>query len=284
MSSETIDRVIDEIAVAIPEIASTFRSVTRETDERNPSGERQLLADRRADDVLFDRLSSVAGVGSYVSEERSDPVDCGDGVTVAIDPLDGSSNLESNNPVGTIFGIYDAPPPPPASSIQAGGYVLFGPNTTMVRATTESVLGYHIDDDGRLHSTGTLSVPPEPAVYGFGGSRTDWSPQLRSVIDELDSTLKLRYGGSFVGDTNRVLHRGGVFGYPALTSRPSGKLRLLFEAIPIGFVFEQAGGRSSDGSGSIMEVTPTEIHQRSPIFVGSPEPIDRIEEALCELS
>jgi len=124
-------------------------------------------------------------------------------------------------------------------------------------------------------------MPDDPVVYGFGGRVPDWTDAFRSYVGEVEGDrLKLRYGGAMVADVNQVLTYGGIFGYPMLTDRPDGKLRLQFEGLPIAHIVEAAGGRSSDGTRSVLEAEPSALHERTPLFVGSTEYIDRLEAAL----
>jgi fructose-1,6-bisphosphatase I len=207
---------------------------------------------------------------------------------VAIDPLDGSSNLRSNNAMGTVVGIYDAPLPASGRDLVAAGYVLYGPITTMVVAdeagVREEVVERAPEGDGVERSVveGDLTLPATPTVYGFGGRVPDWSADFRAYARAIEDDLKLRYGGAMVGDVNQVLTYGGVFAYPALRSAPEGKLRLQFEANPIAYIVERAGGASSDGAGSILDVEPEAVHQRTPLYVGNEALIERLEAAVDE--
>ncbi|SEW00381.1 class 1 fructose-bisphosphatase [Natrinema salifodinae] len=285
------DPVVEEVVATISRSATEIRQglIGRRgtVDGENPSGETQAEADVWADELLGDRLASIDGVGQYASEERPDVVDCGDdpatsdAYAVAVDPLDGSSNLKSNNAMGTIFGVYDAALPARGETLVAAGYVLYGPITTLVIATDETVAEYELSGGERRLVERDVTVPEEPVVYGFGGRVPDWPDDFRAYAREIERELKLRYGGALIGDVNQVLTYGGTFGYPALESRPAGKLRLQFEGNPIGYVVEQAGGRSSDGERSLLAVEPDELHDRSPLHVGNDELIDRLEAALA---
>ncbi len=277
----TARSVLDAVADTAPEIrAGLSERRTVEAGAENPSGETQMAADVRADRLLEERLTAIDGVGWYASEEREDPVDCGDGLSVAVDPLDGSSNLESNNAMGTIVGVYDAPLPASGRDLVAAGYVLYGPITTMVVAAggtvTESVLR---SDDARVLRA-DVTLPDDPVVYGFGGRVPDWPDDFAAYVREVETELKLRYGGAMVGDVNQVLTYGGVFAYPALQSRAEGKLRLQFEGNPMAYVLETAGGASSDGQRSLLDVEPGALHQRVPVHLGNEELIARLEDAV----
>lgn len=284
---DVVRDVVDVIVRTAPEIRRGLvgRRGTVDGDE-NPSGETQAEADVWADELLCDRLSALEGIAQYASEERAEVVDCGssssptDGLSVAVDPLDGSSNLVSNNPMGTIFGVYDAPIPAQGRDLVAAGYVCYGPVTTMVLATDDGVAEYELADDGPTTLREDVRLPGEPTVYGFGGRVPDWPAEFRTYAREIESELKLRYGGAMIGDVNQVLTYGGIFAYPALESRPEGKLRLQFEANPIAYIVEHAGGASSDGEKSLLDVEPTGIHQRVPVHLGNTELIDRLEAQL----
>ncbi len=125
-----------------------------------------------------------------------------------------------------------------------------------------------------------MTLPDDPTVYGFGGRVPDWPEAFTAYAREVEDELKLRYGGAMIGDVNQVLTYGGVFAYPGLESRPEGKLRLQFEGNPMAYIIESAGGRSSDGETSILDVTPEDLHQRVPLHIGNAELIDRLESAL----
>jgi len=286
--TQAVDEVVDTVAETAPEIAAGLRGRREAVDEHNPSGERVTAADVWADERLVGRLSAVDGVGELASEEREGVVDCGEGLAVALDPLDGSSNLASNNLLGTVFGVYDAALPAPGTAIVAAGYVLYGPITTMVVARDGRVREYELlgaagddDADGRRLVDDDLRLPAEPTVYGFGGRVPDWPEAFERYVRGVETELKLRYGGAMVGDVNQVLQYGGVFAYPGLRSRPEGKLRVQFEAAPVAYVVETAGGRSSDGERSLLQVDPEDLHGRTPVHVGNAELVDRLERALA---
>jgi len=277
-----VDAVVDAIASTAPEIRAGLRGRREAVDGDNPTGDTQYAADVWADERFADRLTAVDGVGAYASEEREAVVDCGDGVSVALDPLDGSSNLRSNNAMGTVFGVYDGDLPAPGRDLIASGYVLFGPITTMVVARDGTVGEYEVTEDGRRTLETDLELPEDPVVYGFGGRVPDWTDGFSGYARAIESELKLRYGGAMIADVNQVLTYGGVFAYPGLQSRPEGKLRLTFECAPIAHVVETAGGASSDGSGSVLDVDPDALHQRTPLHVGNEALIDRLETTLAD--
>ena len=277
--TDSIEAVVDIVAETAPEVQSGLAGRRVYDSDENPSGERQLEADVYADELLAERLLDIEAVGSYASEERQDVLKSEGRLHVACDPLDGSSNLKSNNAMGTLFAVYEEPLPAPGSALVAAGFVLFGPITTMVVAR-EGTVSEWVIDDGRELIDDDLRLPEEPTVYGFGGRVPEWTDAFAGYVDEVEGELKLRYGGAMIGDVNQVLTYGGVFGYPGLRDRPEGKLRLLFEGHPIGYIVESAGGASSNGERSLLSCDPDGLHERTPVFVGDESYVDRMEAAL----
>ncbi|PSQ61054.1 MAG: fructose-bisphosphatase class I [Halobacteriales archaeon SW_8_66_22] len=277
-----IEAVFDVVARTAADARNAFAQRRSYHDQENPSGDEQLAAELYADELLEERLLAVDGIASYASEERENVATADAGrepaYHVTCDPLDGSSNLKSNNGMGAIVGIYDREIPAPGSSIVAAGYVLYGPITTMVTAADGTVSEYLIEDGSRDLLNEDIQLPDDPVVYGFGGRIPDWLPSFGEYVDGVEGErLKLRYGGAMVADINQVLTYGGVFGYPMLEDRPEGKLRLQFEGIPMAKIFADAGGASSDGSRSLLSKTPGRLHERSPVFVGNESLITDLE-------
>jgi fructose-1,6-bisphosphatase I len=281
--TDTIDAVFDVVAETAPDVRSGLAGRRVYDSGANPSGEQQLEADVYADELLAERLLDIDAIGGYASEER-ESVLTGDGnYHVAVDPLDGSSNLRSNNTMGTIFAVYDEPLPASGSALLASGFVLYGPITTMVTARDGVVTEAVIEGEGKREIVDPgVTLPEEPTVYGFGGRIPNWTDAFSAYVERVESELKLRYGGAMIGDVNQVLTYGGIFGYPGLKDRPSGKLRLCFEGHPIAHIIETAGGASSNGDRSLLECTPERLHERTPLFVGNEEYIERLETALSE--
>lgn len=288
----TVERIVRTVAETSLDVREGLAGRRGYEDDENPSGEKQLAADLWADELFEERLLGIESVAAYASEERSGVVEAdrtenGDGrYHVAVDPLDGSSNLKTNNAMGVVLGVYDSPLPAQGRDLVASAFVLFGPLTTMVVGVDGSVTEYVLERDGAEVEmravTEELTLPDEPTVYGFGGRVPDWPVEFESYAREVEDELKLRYGGAMIADVNQVLVYGGVFAYPGLESRPEGKLRLQFEANPIAHIVETAGGRSSDGERSLLDVTPERIHQRVPVHVGNTGLIDRLESALAD--
>ena len=301
-SDATVEAVFDAVAETAPAIRDALPGRRVESGADNPSGESVMAGDLYADELLGEAITAIDGVGSFVSEEREAAVDAGGAVgegayAVAIDPLDGSSNLRSNNAMGTVVGVYDAPLPATGRDLVAAGYVLYGPITTMVIAdgsgVREEVIKRAPAGDGdagpdaeasvtRSVVEADLMLPDDPLVYGFGGRVPDWPDDFTAYAREIEDELKLRYGGAMVGDVNQVLTYGGIFAYPALVDAPDGKLRLSFEANPIAYIIERAGGAATDGETAILDVEPEGVHDRVPLYVGNEELVERVEEALAD--
>jgi fructose-1,6-bisphosphatase I len=279
---DTIDAVFETVANTAQEVRDALSSRRSYQDAENPSGDAQLAADVYADELLEERLLDIAGVSSYASEEQETVTRADDGeYHVTCDPLDGSSNLRSNNGMGTIVGVYDSELPAPGGAIVAAGYVLYGPITTMVTATAGTVCEYLVENGERSVLTDDVTVPDDPTVYGFGGRRPDWTDVFTEYTEQIEEDrLKLRYGGAMIADINQVLTYGGIFGYPMLEDHPKGKLRLQFEGLPVAKIFADAGGRSSDGTQSLLSRDPDALHERSPVFFGTESLVDGLEASL----
>jgi fructose-1,6-bisphosphatase I len=277
-----VERVFETVAATAADVRDALAVRRSDAEGANPTGDEQLVADVYADERLGERLLAIDGVAGYASEEREGVLgDGGDGHYVACDPLDGSSNLKSNNGMGTIVGVYDEPLPAGGDALLGAGYVLYGPITTMVTAVDGTVTEYLLAEGGRSILNADVTLPTDPTVYGFGGRIPDWTDDFREYVDRVEADrLKLRYGGAMVADVNQVLTYGGVFGYPMLEDAPQGKLRLQFEGHPIGHVIATAGGATSDGERSLLETTPETLHERSPVFVGNADLIEQLEAAL----
>jgi fructose-1,6-bisphosphatase I len=277
-----VERVFESVAATAADVRDALAVRRSDAEGANPTGDEQLVADVYADERLGERLLAIDGVAGYASEEREGVLgDGGDGHYVACDPLDGSSNLKSNNGMGTIVGVYEEALPAGGDALVGAGYVLYGPITTMVTAVDGTVTEYLLTAGGRSVLNADVSLPDDPTVYGFGGRIPDWTDDFREYVDRVEADrLRLRYGGAMVADVNQVLTYGGVFGYPMLEDAPQGKLRLQFEGHPIGHVIATAGGATSDGERSLLETTPETLHERSPVFVGNADLIEQLEAAL----
>lgn len=264
----------------------------------NVQGEEQQKLDIYADELLFQLNDHTGRLCAMASEEREgmmeipEPYQKGSYILV-YDPLDGSSNIDVNVSIGTIFGIYrcidwdqrgrleDILQKP--KDLVAAGYVLYGSSTMFVYTTGDGVHGFTLDSDvGEfLLSHANMRFPSPPKYYSVNESYyDDWTPGAQSYYRWLQgrkepklsvnpTKLSSRYIGSLVADFHRNLLRGGVFAYPAEVDKPEGKIRLLYEAGPLAFMAEQAGGYASDGNQSIMDIQPEDLHQRVPLYIGN---------------
>ena len=244
---------------------------------------------------------SCAGIGS---EELDDFVVFDDEVSnqskyvVQFDPLDGSGNIDVNISIGTIFSVYrrvsEIGKPctkedflQPGSRQVAAGYMIYGSSTMYVYATKRGVNGFTLDPSiGEFClSHPDIKCPPSGKVYSVNhGNFFQYDPKIREYINVCQKKDKTnggpytqRYIGSMVADVHRNLMKGGIFMYPGTTDKPGGKLRLLYECNPFAFIVEMAGGRATDGKQRILEIMPTELHQRTPFFVGSKDMMDELD-------
>ncbi|MGP8125613.1 MAG: class 1 fructose-bisphosphatase [Nitrososphaerales archaeon] len=242
--------------------------------EVNPSGERQKAIDVLSNDVFTEALTGTNLVGEVASEEMADAVQAKGKLSVGMDPLDGSSNVETNNPLGSIFGFYSKRLPCSGRNIVGALYVTYGNTVTVTLSFGKGVHRFVAVRKGPEMSFELLGldlkVPDKPEVYGIGGFRKDWIPAVRDLVDSFEARgMRIRYCGTFVGDYNQVLSRGGIFAYPELTARPQGKLRVLFETAPVAYINEQAGGYATDGRRNILDIEPKSLSETSPAYIGS---------------
>ncbi|MCP4529324.1 MULTISPECIES: class 1 fructose-bisphosphatase [Marisediminitalea] len=269
------------------------------TLSENVQGETQKKLDVISNQILKDILKESGYVKAISSEEEDDVVACHpDGkYLVSFDPLDGSSNTEINSLIGTIFSISHAPqwmePDDPSAFLQPGtqmvaaGYVLYGPSTMLAMTTGRGTHIYTLDKThgGFLLTHPNIEVPTETKEFAINASnQRHWEAPMQNYITDLlageegprGKDYNMRWVAAMVGDIHRVLCRGGIFMYPFDKRNPAkpGKLRLLYEANPMAFLMEQAGGLASTGECRIMEVMPTEIHQRVPVILGSKDEVE----------
>jgi fructose-1,6-bisphosphatase I len=250
--------------------------------EVNPSGETQKAIDVYSNDVFTEALLATGHAAEVASEETGEPATAKGQVSVAMDPLDGSSNVETNNPLGSIFGFYKKRLPASGRSLLGSLYVTYGNVVTLTFSFGKGVHRFVAVREGPSMAFELLGVnlklPEKPEVYGVGGLRKEWIPPVRSFVDSLeDRGLRIRYCGTFVGDYNQVLSRGGMFAYPALVKKPKGKLRVLYETAPMAYLNEQAGGYASDGAKNILDIEPEALAETSPAYIGSASLVKELE-------
>ncbi|MFW8591828.1 class 1 fructose-bisphosphatase [Glaciecola sp. 2405UD65-10] len=269
------------------------------TLSENVQGETQKKLDVISNQILKDTLRESGYVKAISSEEEEDVVPCSpDGnYLVSFDPLDGSSNTEINSLIGTIFSITHAPQwmeaDDPSAFLQPGtqsvaaGYVLYGPSTMLAMTTGKGTHIYTLDKThgGFLLTKPNIELPTQTSEFSINASnQRHWEDPMQRYVADLilgadgprEKDFNMRWVAAMVGDIHRVLCRGGIFMYPFDNRNPEkpGKLRLLYEANPMAFLVEQAGGLADTGEGRIMEVMPTEIHQRVPTIIGSKEEVE----------
>jgi fructose-1,6-bisphosphatase I len=283
-----VDPEIRDVILAIAEGAKKVRrgflKAGTSAGTVNASGEAQLEMDKWADAVFFEELKRTGIVFAAASEER-DEVEMLSGsgkFSVTLDPLDGSSLMGVDLTVGTIVGIFRSNTPmKPGKDMAGAAYVLYGPLTVLVYTVGAGVHEFALTDDGEFVLQQENLVIGQERIYSPGALRKEYLPYHLRFIERLESEgYKLRFCGSFVADVHQILHKGGVFTYPAFKGKDQGKLRLLFEANPMGFIVRAAGGRISDGRRDILELVPEKLHQRVPIYVGGTKEISMIEEEL----
>jgi fructose-1,6-bisphosphatase I len=275
------------------------------TGNENVQGEVVQKLDVFAQDVIYNAFDHTGHLACMVSEESEEilPIPerfpTGDYVLL-FDPLDGSSNIDVNVSIGTIFSIHHKISQGPRGALEdclqpglrqvASGYVLYGSSTMLVYTSGSGVHGFTLDPSiGEfLLSHPDIRLPEPPSkVYSINEAYFDrWNPGQRRLVSFMKSSsengggFSSRYIGSLVADFHRTLLRGGIFMYPRDSRSPEGKLRLLYEAAPLALVCAQAGGRASDGQRNILEIEPTSLHQRTPLYLGSGEFVDLAERYL----
>lgn len=304
----TLTNLLYDIALAAKLIAShTNRAgladILGATGVTNIQGETVQKLDEYAERTIY-RLNDHTGrVAVMASEEEDDiipiPPHHAPGKYVLLyDPLDGSSNIDVNVSVGTIFAIHRRKSSggpgtlddclQPGRDLVAAGYVIYGSSTMMVYSTGRGVHGFTLDPriGEFLLSHPNIRIPAKPKYYSVNqGYERYWTPAVQQYTRWLQGegntiSLSLRYIGSLVADFHRNLLTGGVFYYPADNKdpkKPGGKLRLLYEAAPLAFLAQQAGGYASDGERPILDIVPTSLHQRVPLFIGSRDLVERAE-------
>lgn len=288
-----------ELSQLLRDIALASKIVNRETNraglaniggafgQTNVQGEEQQKLDVIAN-IRFTRALTKGGeVCAVVSEEDDEVIDLQNGsgkYVVAIDPLDGSSNIDVNISIGTIFSIYRRVTPvgspiqledimQPGSQQVAAGYVLYGSSTMLVYTTGHGVNGFTYEQSlGEYFlSHPQMKAPLDGKIYSVNeGTFNLFEPGLKAYIEMCKAKqYSARYIGSLVADFHRNLLKGGIYIYPATEKAPSGKLRLLYEANALSFIAEQAGALATDGTNRILEIQPTSLHQRTPLYIGS---------------
>lgn len=306
--SANINQVIGDISRVAIQISRLLRQgaladIQGEAGNQNVQGEEQKKLDVIANDLLMDALTQNTACAGVASEEMDNAVaaTAGGALLVLFDPLDGSSNIDINMPVGTIFSILpynnQGHTATDADFLQAGtaqlaaGYVLYGTSTVMALTLGNGVAMFSLDTQSNqfVLIQQNISIDADTKEYAVNASNyRHWLPAMQRYVDELvagktgarGKDYNMRWVAAMVGDVHRILCRGGVFSYPFDTKDPNkaGKLRLMYEANPMALLIEQAGGKATDATQRILGITPTSIHQRVPVVLGAKNEVDYIKQ------
>jgi len=288
-------------AIAAKTLRAGLLDILGQTGSTNIQGEQQQKLDIYADQVIAKLCDHTGRLCVMASEEHEEIITIPSGYqkgryVLVYDPLDGSSNIDVNVSTGTIFGIYRCLDwdlrgrledcLQPGNKLIASGYILYGTSTMLVYTTGSGVHGFTLDPDlGEFLLSHENIKIPQPGRYYSGNYsyRDHWTEGVKLYAEwlskgaEVEPPLSERYIGSLVADFHRNLLLGGVFMYPAQSNYPEGKLRLLYEAAPLAFMADQAGGYASDGHQPIMNITPEKLHQRTPLFIGNRRLVEKVE-------
>ena len=277
-----------------------------ETGGTNVHGEFVQKLDETSNEIFLRALEHRGHTCMVVSEEEGGivrvPAKWHSGrYVVTLDPLDGSSNIDCNATIGSIFGVFLRESPEGQQAIStdvlrsgrdlvAAGYVLYGAGTVLVLALPDGVFGFTLDPQvGEFFlSHPQMKIPDEGTIYSVNESYwSEWQPGVREFIQELrkgERTYSARYIGSLVADFHRNMIKGGVFLYPGTVKHPQGKLRLLYEAFPLAFIIEKAGGSATNGRQPILDLWPRDLHDRTPLVIGSRTEVQRATALMTTLS
>ncbi len=281
-------------------------NILGKTDRMNISGDEVKKLDEFADETIFKAMDHGGHLCVMASEENEDllhiPEAYPNGKYVLLyDPLDGSGNIDANVTVGTIFSVFrrvtTSGPGTREDVLQPGykqvaaGYVLFSSSMMFVYSTGHGVHGFTLDPTvGEfLLSHENIRIPKRGSIYSMNeGNFNRWDASIQRYVKYLKEDDKAtgrpysaRYIGSLVADLHRTLLYGGIYCYPGDSKNPNGKLRLMYENNPLGYLCEQAGGRASDGKKRILDIQPDTLHQRTPLFIGSPDDVTLVEEFIA---
>lgn len=304
-ASGDFTNLLYDIALSAKLIANqTIRAglidILGEVGRTNVQGEAQQKLDVYADDIIYRICDHTGRLCVMASEERDEIIPIPDRFekgeyALVFDPLDGSSNIDVNVSIGTIFGVYRCldfqnrgrleDVLQPGRNLVAAGYALYGASTMLVYSTGQGVHAFTLNPEiGEFLLSNPAIKLPAPSYYSANDANyPSWSKGVRNYLDWLQGRsdgrpgLSLRYTGSLVADFHRNLLKGGVFFYPAAKDHPNGKLRLVYEAAPLAFLVEQAGGHASDGRRPILDIVPDTLHQRVPLFIGNRDLVDKAE-------
>ena len=248
------------------------------SDNTNSTGDTQLKLDILSDKIIEDEFSNLTEVKELASEEKDEALKLHENgkYLIGYDPLDGSSLIDVNLSVGSIFGIYENDYS--GKNLKSAVYVVYGPRVELVIAKDDVKLYRLINGEFKfikeikLNQKGKLNAP--------GATQQYWLAHHKQMIDDIfKSGYRLRYSGGMVPDLHQILLKGGgLFSYPGTSDKPKGKLRMVFEVFPFAFVYEKAGGEAIDGKNRLLDLTPSHIHDTTPCFFGSSKEIELVKE------
>ena len=312
LKEQKTDSAVSDVITTITEVGKTISQLLRkgaladilgEAGNQNVQGEDQKKLDVLANDLLLDALAQNKHCAGVASEELDDatPANADGSLLVLFDPLDGSSNIDINMAVGTIFSIlpYQRQGQTSQNSdfLQAGnaqlaaGYLLYGTSTMLALTVADNVVMFSLDPDSNDYVLveDNVQIDADTSEYAINSSNYRyWRAPMQQYIDELiagDTGVRgrdfnMRWVAAMVGDVHRILCRGGLFTYPFDTkyAHKAGKLRLMYEANPMSLLIERAGGSATDATNRILDIAPTDIHQRVPVVLGSKNEVDYIKD------
>ncbi len=271
-----IIKAIEEASIKIKHLIET--GDTGASENQNSTGDTQLKLDIQSDIIIENIFKQIPNIKAIVSEEQDSIIELNkDGkYLIAYDPLDGSSLVDVNLSVGSIYGIYENEFN--AQNIVASIYVVFGPRVEMV-VTTNDVKMYRLQN-GEFKFIQNINLKEKGKLNAPGSTQNCWASYHKQLIDDIfNDGYRLRYSGGMVPDLHQILLKGGgLFSYPGTSDKPKGKLRQLFEVFPFALAFEKAGGGAIDGQKRVLEVATTHIHDTTPCFFGSKVEINRVLE------
>lgn len=279
--------LIKTIQKAVLEISKELKNPdTSYSSSENATGDKQLKLDVKADLLITEILSKCPDIKALISEEKDEALILNENAKfiVAYDPLDGSSLLDVNFSVGSIFAIYENEAK--AKNLKAAAYSIYGPRLEFVLCA-EKVELFRLDKEAKFSLVKELKMSEKGKINASGGTQKEWSKTHADFIKALfDEGYRLRYSGAMVSDIHQILCKaGGLFSYPATKSSPNGKLRAFFEVFPLAFVIEKAGGFSTNGfNDSLLELEFSEIHATTPCFFGSKYEIEKLKQAYKALN
>ncbi|HLV46911.1 MAG TPA: class 1 fructose-bisphosphatase [Flavobacterium sp.] len=306
-STGELSRLMNAIKLAAKRISNKVNKaglmdISGAQGSQNIQGEDQQKLDVIADEIFIQTLTDRDILCGIASEENDDYIAICDNkgsfnnkYVLLMDPLDGSSNIDVNVSVGTIFSIYrrvspEGTPVTKEDFLQKGnqqvaaGYVIYGSSTMLVYTTGNGVNGFTLDPSiGTFYlSHPNMKIADDGAIYSVNeGNYNQFEKKVQNYIEYCRSeSYTARYIGSLVADVHRNILKGGLYMYPGTTKKPNGKLRLLYECNPLAFIVEQAGGKATDGKNNILDIEPTELHQRVPFYAGSKNMIAQLHEML----